>query len=103
MARPDQALGEAGIDVDPALTVFADNTEADALLRSEYRQVLIAVEGVYGRDGDLLSVDLDPGLAEGETVVLTIFYEGDPMAASAFWRLALTTRGSLMGVSEDWP
>ena len=25
-----QALGEAGIDVDPALTVFADNTEADA-------------------------------------------------------------------------
>ncbi len=29
--------------------------------------------------------------------------EGDPMAASAFWKLALTTRGSFMGLSEDWP
>jgi hypothetical protein len=29
--------------------------------------------------------------------------EGDPMAASAFWKLALATRGSFMGVSEDWP
>ncbi len=29
--------------------------------------------------------------------------EGDPMAASAFWKLALTTRGSFLGLSEDWP
>jgi hypothetical protein len=29
--------------------------------------------------------------------------EGDPMAASAFWRLAQTTRGSLISPAEDWP
>lgn len=29
--------------------------------------------------------------------------EGDPMAASAFWKLAMATRGSYMSISEDWP
>ena len=29
--------------------------------------------------------------------------EGDPLAASAFWRLAILTRGSLVSPSEDWP
>ncbi len=29
--------------------------------------------------------------------------EGDPMAASAFWKLALSTRGSFMSPSKDWP
>ncbi len=29
--------------------------------------------------------------------------EGDPMAAAAFWKLAMASRGSFMGVSEDWP
>jgi len=29
--------------------------------------------------------------------------EGDPLAASAFWKLAMATRGSFMGISEDWP
>jgi len=29
--------------------------------------------------------------------------EGDPMAAGAYWELALTTRGSLLSPSEDWP
>ena len=29
--------------------------------------------------------------------------EGDPMAASAFWKLAMATRGSFMSISEDWP
>jgi hypothetical protein len=29
--------------------------------------------------------------------------EGDPMAASAFWQLAMETRGSFMSPSEDWP
>jgi len=29
--------------------------------------------------------------------------EGDPMAAAAFWKLAMASRGSFMGISEDWP
>jgi hypothetical protein len=29
--------------------------------------------------------------------------EGDPMAASAFWRLAVDTRGSFMCPAKDWP
>jgi len=29
--------------------------------------------------------------------------EGDPLAASAFWKLAMGTRGSLMSISKDWP
>jgi hypothetical protein len=29
--------------------------------------------------------------------------EGDPLAASEFWQLAQTTRGSFMSPSRDWP
>jgi len=29
--------------------------------------------------------------------------EGDPAAASAFWKLSLATHGSFMSLSEDWP
>ena len=29
--------------------------------------------------------------------------EGDPMAASEFWKLAIATSGSFMSPSEDWP
>ncbi len=29
--------------------------------------------------------------------------EGDPMAASAFWQLAQSTRGSFLSPSSDWP
>lgn len=29
--------------------------------------------------------------------------EGDPMAASAFWQLAIATRGAFMAPSRDWP
>lgn len=29
--------------------------------------------------------------------------EGDPEASSAFWRLALATRGSFLSPSDDWP
>ena len=29
--------------------------------------------------------------------------EGDPLAASAFWRLAMASRGSFMSIAEDWP
>lgn len=29
--------------------------------------------------------------------------EGDPMAAAAYWKLALATRGSFLSPSRDWP
>ncbi len=29
--------------------------------------------------------------------------EGDPLAASAYWKLALATRGSFMSPARDWP
>jgi len=29
--------------------------------------------------------------------------EGDPMAASSYWRLAMTSKGSFFSPSEDWP
>ena len=29
--------------------------------------------------------------------------EGDPMAASEFWKLAIATRGSFMSLAKDWP
>ena len=29
--------------------------------------------------------------------------EGDPLAVSAFWKLAISTRGSLLTPSRDWP
>jgi hypothetical protein len=29
--------------------------------------------------------------------------EGDPMASSAYWQLAMAHRGSFMSLSEDWP
>lgn len=29
--------------------------------------------------------------------------EGDPMAASAFWKLAISTKGSLLSPPDDWP
>ena len=29
--------------------------------------------------------------------------EGDPDAASAYWKLAVATRGSFMSPAEDWP
>lgn len=35
--------------------------------------------------------------------VLLFPIEGDPQAASAFWQLAMATRGSFMSLSEDWP
>jgi hypothetical protein len=35
--------------------------------------------------------------------ILLFPMEGDPLAASAFWRLATRTRGSMLCPSEDWP
>ncbi|MGH8634894.1 MAG: hypothetical protein ACRET7_12270 [Burkholderiales bacterium] len=35
--------------------------------------------------------------------VILLPTEGDPMAASAFWRLAQASRGSFISPAEDWP
>ena len=42
---------------------------------------------------------------DGKVPVNVILFpmEGDPMAASAYWKLALGTRGSFLAPSEDWP
>jgi hypothetical protein len=43
-------------------------------------------------------------LPAGIPVNVVLFpMEGDPLAASAFWKLAMNTRGSFMSLSEDWP
>ncbi len=43
-------------------------------------------------------------LPSGIPVNIILFpMEGDPLAASAFWKLAIGTRGSFMSLSEDWP
>lgn len=35
--------------------------------------------------------------------VILLPMEGDPMAAHAFWRLAIQSRGSFISPAEDWP
>ncbi|MFL0796401.1 MAG: VWA domain-containing protein [Cellvibrionaceae bacterium] len=35
--------------------------------------------------------------------VILLPFEGDPLAASAFWQLAISTRGSFMAPAKDWP
>jgi len=48
--------------------------------------------------------DALPVLVKGVPVnVILLPLEGDPMAASAYWRLAQITRGSFLSPSEDWP
>ena len=43
-------------------------------------------------------------LPSGIPVNVVLFpMEGDPLAASAFWKLAIGTRGSFMSLAEDWP
>jgi len=43
---------------------------------------------------------LPPGIPVN---VLLFPMEGDPTAASAFWKLAISTHGSFMSLAEDWP
>jgi hypothetical protein len=43
-------------------------------------------------------------LPRGVPVNILLFpMEGDPMAAPAFWKLAIASRGSFMTPSKDWP
>jgi len=45
------------------------------------------------------------GVLEGGLPINVILFpmEGDPMAPSSYWRLALATRGSYLSPSKDWP
>ena len=47
------------------------------------------------------AVDLLPPNVPVNVVLLHL--EGDPMAASSFWRLAAATEGSFLAPSRDWP
>ena len=43
-------------------------------------------------------------LPRGAPVNVILFpMEGDPRAASAYWTLAVATRGSYLSPSRDWP
>ena len=59
---------------------------------------------ISGRDREELFSralrDLPPGIPVN--VILSPL-EGDPMAASMYWQLAITTGGSLLSPSSDWP
>jgi hypothetical protein len=41
----------------------------------------------------------------GGTPINTLLFpmEGDPIAAGSFWQLAVTTKGSFITPSRDWP
>lgn len=43
-------------------------------------------------------------IPSGVPVNIILFpMEGDPMAASAFWKVAMRSRGSFMSIARDWP
>jgi hypothetical protein len=59
---------------------------------------------VSGRDRLKLferAIQVLPRRAPVNTLLLPM--EGDPMAAPAFWKLAMATGGSFMTPSRDWP
>jgi hypothetical protein len=59
---------------------------------------------VSGRERVRLFDDALEELPRGVPVNVVLFpMEGDPMAMSAFWRLAMASRGSLMTPSSAWP
>jgi len=59
---------------------------------------------VSGEDRVRLFNSAVDGLARSVPVnVILLPMEGDPMAASAFWKLAVATGGSYMSPSADWP
>jgi hypothetical protein len=59
---------------------------------------------VSGRERLRLFDDALDELPRGVPVNVVLFpMEGDPMAMSAFWKLAMASRGSLMTPSSAWP
>jgi hypothetical protein len=59
---------------------------------------------VSGRDRQKLFNQARDKLPRGIPVnVILAPMEGDPMAASALWQLAVSTRGSFLAPARDWP
>jgi len=59
---------------------------------------------ISGKDREMLFKRSLDRLPQGIPVNILLWpMEGDPMAASAFWKLALITAGSFMSPSKDWP
>lgn len=59
---------------------------------------------VSGREREALFEQAVKKLPEGIPVnIIMAPLEGDPMAASLFWQLAVSSGGSLMNPSTDWP
>jgi hypothetical protein len=59
---------------------------------------------ISGKDRLKLFARAVEALPPGVPVNTLLFpMEGDPMAAPAFWKLAVATRGSLLTPSRDWP
>jgi hypothetical protein len=95
---------EAGLDAMKAIRPKPDN-------------VILIVDGlptqgarpsrkrkISGEDRLRLFNSAVSGMARNIPVnVVLLPMEGDPMAASAFWKLAIATGGSYMSPSRDWP
>ncbi len=59
---------------------------------------------ISGRDRAELFNDATKELRDSIPINVILFpMEGDPMAASAFWKLALFSGGAYISPSEDWP
>ncbi len=59
---------------------------------------------ISGRDRERLFDRALRELPSGIPVnVIMLPLEGDPMAAAAYWQLAIATRGSYLNPSKDWP
>ncbi len=59
---------------------------------------------VSGKERARLFTEASAVLPSGVPInVILLPMEGDPLAASAFWRLALASRGSFLSPAADWP
>ena len=59
---------------------------------------------ISGKEREKLFKESLASLPQGIPVNVLLWpMEGDPMAASEFWKLALLTSGSFMSPSKDWP
>lgn len=59
---------------------------------------------VTGRERERLFAEAARALPPGIPVnVILLHLEGDPMAASLYWKLAVNSGGSFMSPSRDWP
>jgi Mg-chelatase subunit ChlD len=110
VARLRSAAPQGGTSLENA---FA----AAAALRPQPDNILLLTDGlptqgrtppqkrtISGKDRLKLFERAVQALPPGVPVNTLLFpMEGDPMAAPAFWRLAVVTRGSFLTPSRDWP